>query len=465
MNRSLKSIMSCIAAIAMSLVLSVASARAADDKLTDVDHQLLKQAPDILKQLAAKGDRNVGILKFRIQKGNNPPSAHVGTLNLDLADRLEMALILKNDARHPIGIIHDASSVAATINGADHVTAAGRQKLFTKQYPLAWGKNKVDPDAFLTGVVEMDEKNNELTIGIAMFDRKGSSLEKLCDFKAKPSLKELGEAGESFVLRGIFDSGSVKLSDGSRSEKAEDEASKEVALIKASKSNMLPKEHPLAKDNPDAPVALQVLYNDKPVPYEFRNGEAMIPEPLEGQNVKLVLIRKIKDRTRYGVTLKVNGENTIAHQRLPDADCRKWIIEPAGQPIVVIGYSVDGRPTAEEFRVASVPESKAREMDYGRDVGTISMTVFRQQPTDLPPPSDLPGGPDEDFAILKRNVFPPKTPDTLVAMQEQLRGVKQDSVLRGLILQGQEVQQRTIKVDFAADPIPVMSGVITYYRK
>src|SRR5262249_57094642 len=107
-----------------------------------------------------------------------------------------------------------------------------------------------------------------------------------------------------------------------------------------SKSSTLPKEHPLSKDNPDAPVVLQVLYNDRIVPYEFKNGEAMIPEPGEGQNVKLVLIRKIKDKTRYGVVLKVNGENTIAHQRLSDAECRKWIIEPVGPPIVVVGYSV-----------------------------------------------------------------------------------------------------------------------------
>ena len=76
---------------------------------------------------------------------------------------------------------------------------------------------------------------------------------------------------------------------------------------------------------------------------------AKISEPQEGQKVKLVLNYKAKDHGRYGIVLKVNGENTIAHQHLNDFECRKWVLGPNDPPIAVLGYQVDGQPIAEEF--------------------------------------------------------------------------------------------------------------------
>jgi hypothetical protein len=79
----------------------------------------------------------VGVLKFRIQKGSREPTDNAGTLNLDLARRLTVALILADDVRDPLNIIEDASAVAARLNNASYLTAAGRKKLFEQLYPLA----------------------------------------------------------------------------------------------------------------------------------------------------------------------------------------------------------------------------------------------------------------------------------------------------------------------------------------
>ena len=375
-----------------------------------------------------------------------------------------MALILKNDARNPLNIIHDASAVAAKTPGADHRTPAGLKKLFAAKYPLAWGRDRVSPDVFLIGAAKVDNKLSDLRVSIFAYDAKSEKPVRLCQFNAKPTVQELAEAGESFVLRGIFDQGSIELAQADRASHAEAEAASDVEKIKESHSAELPKEHPLAPANPNAPIALKIYYDNKPVNYEFSDGCAKISEPQEGQKVKLVLNYKAKDHGRYGIVLKVNGENTIAHQHLNDFECRKWVLGPNDPPITVLGYQVDGQPIAEEFHVLSQHESEARAIDYGRDVGTISMVVYHERAGE--PPAELPPTPDdEDFAILKRGIFPTTPPANFVALQQQLRGGGNHSEVRGLMVNGKAINNPTVKVDFVADQIPVMSGVITYYHR
>jgi hypothetical protein len=430
----------------------------------EIERQMLVEAPAILKQLREKGYHNVAILKFRIEKGDQPVD-RVGTLNMNLAERLEMALILKNDARNPINIVHDASAVAAKTPGADHRSPAGLKKLFAAKYPVAWGKQQVSPDVFLIGAAKIDDKLNELRISVFAYDSKSSNPQKICQFTAKPTVEELAESGESFVLRGIFDQGSIQLAQADRANHAEREATGDIEKIKESHSAELPKEHPLAPGNPDAPIGLKIYYDKQLVNYEFSDGCAKIPEPQEGQKVRLVLNYKAKDHARYGVVLKVNGENTIGHQRLNDFECHKWVLGPSDPPITVQGYQVDGQPVAEEFRVLSQHESQARAIDYGRDVGTISVVVYRQRAGEAAPPALPPTPDDEDLAILKRGVFPPGVPANFVALQQQLRSADTHSELRGLVVNGKAIDNPTVKVEFNTDPIPVMSGVITYYHR
>ena len=166
----------------------------------------------MLGYLKEHGYRNVGVLKFRVQKGDEPVSDHVGTLNLDLAARLEVALVLTTDIKVPLGIIHDASAVAAKIPGANHLNEPGRRALLGARYPLAWGGEQVEPDAFLTGVAQVSPDLKTVTMSILAFGRDGGKLEKVADFTATTDPPMLTAAGESFVLtRGLFDEGQVKM--------------------------------------------------------------------------------------------------------------------------------------------------------------------------------------------------------------------------------------------------------------
>lgn len=447
-----------LAALLTLVVLAGSEAARAAEPATDLDQQLLAQSSGVLQALRDRGYKNVGVLKFRIKKGQAPVSDSVGTMNMFLADRLEVALVLANPnaADRQLGIIRNASAVAARIPGASHVSAAGRTKLFTGEYPLAWGDQKVAADAFLTGVVQIDETLDKGVMGLLVFDQKSEKLEQLvAPFEIRTNAQHMAELGESFATRGAFDHGTPQMTQTAIVE--------EAAKVKGDREA-----HPLL--SPTAPAGLEIRYDDRPVPLDFRDGKAFVAEPEEGQVVTLVLKRKATDKLRYGIVLKVNGENTLYRERRRDSDCSRWILEPASPPIVVRGYQVDDA-TAQQFRVASQAESKANEMNYGADVGMIQMTVFRELPSDAPPPkptlvpNDLPEEEAEDLVALSRGVFPAETPKNLAALKHQLREGGRGGETRGLILQGQNTESATRTVPFRADPTPVLSCSIVYYKK
>src|SRR5262245_66690165 len=89
-----------------------------------LEHQLRQEAPKIMQFLQEQGCRNVGVLKFRVKKGKAASSDNVGTLNMTLANRLEIALVLANspDPAKQVGVIQNASVVAARLKGANHLT-------------------------------------------------------------------------------------------------------------------------------------------------------------------------------------------------------------------------------------------------------------------------------------------------------------------------------------------------------
>jgi hypothetical protein len=176
--------------VMLSLILLAGSSqptRAADNPegLPSLEKALLQQAPQIIKYLRENNYQNVGVLKFRVKKGQERASDSAGPLNLNLANRLEVALVLAapSKAEKPIGIIHNASAVAAKLKGANHLTKEGREALFEGRYALPWGDQEVSADVFLTGVVAFDKDMQSMNVGIGAFD-KSAELKKVCSFEA-----------------------------------------------------------------------------------------------------------------------------------------------------------------------------------------------------------------------------------------------------------------------------------------
>ncbi len=429
--------------IACVLALLAACGEARADTL---DRELLAQAPRVLRYLRDHGHRGVGVLKFRVRKGDAAPSDSVGSLNLNLASRLEMALVLANDAKDPLGIARNASAVAAGIPGANHLSREGREALFTGRYPPAWGDADVVPDAFLTGVVAFSTDLRQVSVGVVAFDRKGGPLDKVVQFTATTDAPLLSEAGEGFVLsRGLFDGGRAELT--------------QAAIGLAAKVNTGQAPNPVR--DPAAPVALEIRYDGKPVPFEFKGGKARVPEPAEGQKVTFVLRRTADDAAgRLAVVLSVNGENTLFKERLTPLQSQKWVLEPGAPPITVRGYQT-AAGSAEAFRVLSGAQSAKDVIKYGPDSGTIGLDVFRERKS--PPPAPTLDDESEDLAALSRGTFPKDRPANLWALKSQLRVVPATGP-RGLIVQGQKVDAATKHVEFQADPTPVMSATITYFQ-
>ena len=59
----------------------------------------------MIKTLKARGYKNVGVLRFLVQKGDAKATTLAGTLNLDMANRVAIALILQNNGEPPLGIL------------------------------------------------------------------------------------------------------------------------------------------------------------------------------------------------------------------------------------------------------------------------------------------------------------------------------------------------------------------------
>ncbi len=410
----------------------------------DLERQLLQQAPRVLQYLKEKGCRNVGVLKFRVQKGKAAATDNAGTLNLSLARRLEVALVLANDVRAQVGILRDASSVAARLPGANHLTVEGRRALFSGKYPLAWGDQQVEPDAFVTGLVQVDDALRTLKVGLMAFDKEGARLEKVTQFTAGMDAVALAETGESYLLRGGLDGGQVEV--------VQNQVVETAARVKDRQEKF-----PLG--DPTAPIALEICYDGEPVPVEIHGGRALVREPHQGQKVTFTLSHRKTSRDTFGMVLKVNGENTLYRQREKDLYCRKWILDPTDPPTVLQGFQTSEKE-AEQFRVLSRAESKAKEMNYGADVGTITLTVFRargKKPKDEPP-VDLSDAAEDQLA-MSRGLLPSRAPN-LSALKRKLR----DDGSRGLIEAGGKTAFEVQTVKFEPDPVPVMTATITYYK-
>jgi hypothetical protein len=130
----------------------------------------------------------------------------------------------------------------------------------------------------------------------------------------------LNEFGESFQLRSP-----KELKDGPAAQ---------ARQVRSAPSE----EHPLV-DEPS--VTLRIFYDDKPVEVKFQNGEALISEPREGQNVVMKIERLDKGSQALGAVLKVNGENTIFRERKPDLSCPKWVLHPGAPATRVVGFQAD----------------------------------------------------------------------------------------------------------------------------
>lgn len=461
----------------IAFTLAAVAAVAAPACAADLESALLDRAKGLVAFAKAEKYQTVGVLKFHASTDGEHWTDNLGTINTLIARRLEVALVLANDPRNPVGVIDDATATAAGVRGANHFTAAGRKALLAADYKPAWGdpKARVKPSAFFTGLVTESKDLKTLTVSFFYFDAKKNDLRQVpgvADAVVVNRAAALVELGESFTVRGAFDGGKVEAKKAEpKKEEAKKVEPKKVEAKKDAPPADLPKgedqaaikkavevrdqqgaKHPA--EDPSAPVRLTVLYDGRPVKVEVKEGKAFVPEPAAGQTVQFVLT---KDATakRYGVVLKVNGENTLDKQRLPDVRCRMWVLTTPNEVAGVGGY-VLGTDRVEKFRVLSAPESKAREVNYGADVGTLTLTVFPEGAAAVP---DLAENAAEKTAVAKAEL-PAEPSKSIDALKAKLL----DDANRGLIVEGAAEPGNVRTVTFTPAAAPVMTLTVVYRK-
>ncbi len=103
-----------------------------------IDQALFRCRKELREKLQEHNYKNVGVLKFEVQRGEGQPTLQMGRLNGLMANRLENILILCNDDQNPIGVTRAAGDVAAAADPeANFSTEDGVRKLLKGEYPLA----------------------------------------------------------------------------------------------------------------------------------------------------------------------------------------------------------------------------------------------------------------------------------------------------------------------------------------
>lgn len=426
------------------LALIAPSVRAASDPL---DEALFEKAKTVLETLKKKGFKNVGVVKFQVKRGEGSPQDSVGDLNQSLANKLEVALILAN-TDEKFGIIEKATeAVRGKLPAANHLNKDGREAFFGRKYDLGWSAEKVEPSGFLTGVATLSNDLTMLTILFQSFDKSGKLDDLAGELTAPTNPEMLAQAGFSYVMATSRQKALVAGDPLPPKETIQREIVEQV--VKSEE----PKDKPPAEGEPFAPLVSSpikwtILYNGKAAPITGNT----VPEPNSTDRVEFELTNPTQGT--YAVVLLVNGENTLYQERGVPQVCRKWVLGPNAS-VAVRGFQTDA-DTVAPFSVLPPQEPLPDAIRYGDHAGTFRMVVFHGLlSTSEPGPSALVKGEPSDantlaIARTRGGTRPAGVkPQTLKALQADLRGRLDGGATRGYVVKGSATEKNeTTSVHF-----------------
>ncbi len=356
---------------AAALALAVWSAAAPRARADVLDKEMLGSCATVMEHLQKQGYKNVGVLKFRVQVGKGQPRFDVGRLNSLMATRLENALILANDEENPVGVTRGASQVAANRDkGATYLTAEGLQKLFAGTYPLAWGKEVVKIDAFLTGVVKLSPDMAKATIVLQEYTPSAAKPNDLATFTVPTNRLLLADLNRNFFVTKRSLENTVTFEEGDK------EAVK--SAVKPDPKGIEPEPKQGADETLDSVLEFDAYYDKEKVQ---PGADGRLPTPKKGQEVYFTL----KAKERLGVILKVNGVNTLSKEgmeREPD-EYSMWVLDP-GVQYTIRGYYTPDK-AFEPFQVLDDSESALASLADDSKRGKIELSVFRAAPVEALP--------------------------------------------------------------------------------
>jgi len=436
---------------------------------SEIEAALKIEADKLLNKLRSYPDvKAVGVLKFALKhKGQHKWPASVGTLNQTLADKTEIALVWANPAKEneikrQVVVVKNATEIASCIEGASHLNdpktsdISKREKLFSKKYPVVWkvdGNAEVVPDAFIFGMGEIHKDLKTITLELIAFRRFAANEDIKVSHQFTTTLhpEDIREMGEGYVRQNEIPGN-----------KQDDVFSHAVTIREKTESY-----HPLKDEK--LPLKLQVFYDGVPQEIKYLSEAqstspgAKIAEPTTGQRVILkVSKRNPNDKNRYGVLLRINGENTLYRQRLRESKSTPWVFESDAKEITISGFQNENG-TRQPFIVKAGKEMLDAEAFYGNNIGLISLTVFQERNKNNHAAVNLKA--DEILDSIRNNSLPKKPSENISALRSSLATSVYNQT-RGVIVPDEKNTEASKLdfVDFKWDTNPIFSASIRYYH-
>jgi hypothetical protein len=386
-----------------------------------LDKKLNDEMPGVMKYLREQRYKNVGVLRFRVQKGKRPARFDNAPLNGNMATRLENLLVIHGgpDDSKAIGVIHNAGQAAARQKvGSWFTNRDQRHKLFDASYPLAWGNRNVKASAILTGKVVTSEDLKQTTVQIVCFDRNNVALKEVIRFTLPTDRSLITDLGYSYVLsRGKRDALVARRDDDkvdqgvveevkeeeekkgdkvSGEDKKQDEKGGVVDEKKDDKKDEKKddKKYEEKKDQKD-----DKKYDDKK-PGSKSKYTDLSPTNIAGIEFKMLVDGKDQDiresgtqgdtapfqvecpppgkpiyftlrnttEKKLGVVLKLNGVSTFNQQQQSPESCQKWVIGP-GKTYTIKGFYMQDNG-GDDYSTKRSPRKSAARRD--EDKGPVN---------------------------------------------------------------------------------------------
>ncbi len=439
-----------LTATAMLAVLAVWGSFPAPAR-ADFDQTLAeKVGPAVVQYLRDNGYHTVGVLKFRVKRGNEEESFYVGTLNDNMVTRLENALLHKSKDEDSLVFLQNPSAEAVKQNQhLSYLKPEGREKLLDISYPLAYGdeQQRVKPDALLTGLIELKLSEKKAALTVEAFGSKSKDLAKLGTWEVPLDRAILAEAGAGFSLP----------------------KPKFQTLGPADLNNAAADAVTEKKGEADAPIQVTILFNGQKQSISQQTGacgEHTVPDLKEGD--KLAIRVKNISQEPIGLLMLVNGQSTVEKQQgLPVTLYRRWRLDP-GDEETYEGYyfqNKNGTVTCKKFAILSDEESKKRmesEELNACNLGALEILVFREGKEVAAVDEEKP------FTIGLRNK-PTVRPKSVNEARSNINGLIKKSQLAslgGLIDQdkGNGTTEGVQETEKMKNPEMAMHMIIRYYH-
>lgn len=392
----------------LALACGLALVSPALSRADTIDVHLAKEMPQVVKYLKSHGYKNVGVLRFRAQKGTEKGARFdMGEINGNMADRLENLLVMnagqeKKPEAPAFGIIHDAGAVAGQRKvGSWYTNPAERAKLFTGSYPLAWGKTMVKADAFLTGKVSLSKDLKKTTVKVECLDGKTKKIVKVTEFVCDTDRQvvrdcnlpyTLTRAQRQVVSRSIIKASKIKSRDGQQQALQQAQQIQDDFILQQADRQQqqptTPQNPPGTQDGPPTTqqaggISLKITANGTeitPPVSQSQVGDYTMPCPPRGSDIVFSLTNT--SSKELAVYLKVGGVSTIGEQTDPPEMARKWVIPP-GKTYNVKGYYVgDMFDSLKKFAVKSREEARQTNPQLDDSIDKVEMIVYESNEGD-----------------------------------------------------------------------------------